>query len=143
MKKIKIYALVDPWDGTIFYIGKSNNPEKRKHTHFALARRDTGRNMPLNKKIREVEAKGRRLVDARVIYYCDASSANKKEAEFIYRFIKEGHPLLNIQHGRKAKEQFYTEIFARSGGLSTSESKTAASRINGKKGGRPKGSKNK
>jgi predicted GIY-YIG superfamily endonuclease len=96
MQEMEIYHLSDPVSGEVFYVGMSNNAQKRKHTHFNRARRDSGSNKRLNARIRKIEKESKSLAMCTVLKKCKKQAAIKLERETIRSFIQSGHPLLNI-----------------------------------------------
>lgn len=74
-----VYDLIDPRDGSIFYVGKGTR--NRIHAHEAEAR--AGRQSRKCRRIREIEALGLSVVKSKVAHFGDEKLAYAFEAERI------------------------------------------------------------
>ena len=109
MREICIYALIDPRDGAVRYVGKANDAYKRLKGHLREARR---RKTPVYAWIRKLQ--GLELSPRiEILRVCDASNWKEAEIEEIAKHALGGR-LLNLAKG--GDEPFCsTEIRARNG----------------------------
>jgi hypothetical protein len=80
---IAIYALCDP-DGTIRYIGKAKNPQKRLKQHIRESLKSRGINKHKEAWIRQVHGSGN-SVTMRVLEWCSESNWQQAECQWIDR----------------------------------------------------------
>ena len=91
---IEIYALHDPRDGVVRYIGKAKDAQKRLRSHLAEKRRE----YPVYLWIRELASLGLRPSLA-VLVQCNDGSWKEHEREHIARERKTNPQLLNLAAG--------------------------------------------
>ena len=103
-KPVYIYALVDPEDNSVFYIGKSENPKSRLSAHLALSKTDNNRHK--KNKIAKIKRLGNEpsLV---ILEKCCADDWKEKERKWIARGRKEKWPLTNIKEGGESTAEDY------------------------------------
>lgn len=91
MSKVYIYALIDVRDGNMFYVGSTNNLERRYKNY--LKRRPHSAN--LDRILGEMRQIG---IDPemRILEETSESNRNRIEAEWIRRLKAEGVPLVNV-----------------------------------------------
>ncbi|WP_444897733.1 hypothetical protein ACJJI5_15495 [Microbulbifer sp. EKSA008] len=94
-----------------FYVGRTENPERRKMQHEGEARR--GSSYPYHEKIRNLKEGW----DLEVLEVVDKQLASDHEEYHMIRFTCEGHSLLNIKRGDRIKRASVDifESFKRSG----------------------------
>ena len=96
---VTVYALADPETLEVRYVGQSVNPLARLRGHLAEARRHYGN----HKKKEWLESLNE---DPYVVTLTttDLADARDVEAQWIERFLEEGHRLTNVhrvKHGRR------------------------------------------
>jgi hypothetical protein len=91
----EIYALVDPRDGAIRYIGKARDAGARLKSHLRDARR---RDTPVYRWINKLAALGL-APQVRVLRQCPASAWQAAEIDEIKAAKAAGHRLLNVAEG--------------------------------------------
>lgn len=96
MASLFIYALREPSDGSIFYVGKAKNPATRYRCHFKSARLDTNRF--LCERVRRMKESGGRPI-LTILEVCDEQSWRIREREWIAFFRSIGVSLDNIAAG--------------------------------------------
>ncbi|MFT6138714.1 MAG: putative GIY-YIG superfamily endonuclease [Salibacteraceae bacterium] len=111
MSKLYIYALateIFPDEQAYFdaspeteyyYVGRTENPERRKSQHEGEARR--GSSYPYHEKIRSLKDGW----DLEVLEVVDKKLASDHEEYHMIRLTCEGHPLLNIKRGDRIKRE--------------------------------------
>lgn len=86
-----IYALKCPIEGKVRYIGKSNNPNMRQYRHISS---------PVNSKmaawISDLTRQGTRPILIVLARVRKAENGRFVEQQFILRYHRLGHPLLNL-----------------------------------------------
>ncbi len=87
----KIYALVDPNDNTIRYIGASTNPEQRLSAHVQM---NVGSDAK-NNWIRGLKNKGQQP-SVRILATCATSERKEQENKWILKMRAAGHNLYNV-----------------------------------------------
>lgn len=111
-----IYALRDPRDNQIRYIGQTRTfPLARLSQHITDATRPGAAKSPKNTWINELIRIGKfPVVDT--MEYCDTEDADQKEVQWIKRAIQQGHDLTNVTllpAPRKQNPQDKTDIMSR------------------------------
>lgn len=91
--QVTIYALVDPTDGTVRYVGKTLDEDHRLETHMKLRQR----NYALTKWLRELKAMELTPV-LWVLQYVNATAWEEVEKYWI-RFFRERGELYNLEAG--------------------------------------------
>lgn len=92
---VEIYEIIDPRDGSVRYIGKANNTQKRFKQHLRDARRLT----------RPIHAWLSKMVEAdmipqvRVVAMCRHEHWQEVEKAVIAQGRADGYPLLNLAEG--------------------------------------------
>lgn len=104
-----IYALVDPRDHTIFYVGQTRDLDARKHTHFAGGHSVSG------EKIKVIRRNG--LVPLVTVLEADVPAQMLLMAEqfWIGLLRRRGSPLLNVPQDGDGRRQLWHD--ARSEGF--------------------------
>lgn len=104
-----VYALVDPRDHTIFYVGQTRDLDARKHTHFAGGHSVSG------EKIKVIRRNG--LVPLVVVLEADVPAQMLLMAEqfWIGLLRRRGSPLLNAPQDGDGRRQLWHD--ARSEGF--------------------------
>ena len=87
----KIYALVDPNDNTVRYVGASTNPEQRLNHHNELGVGSQAKCDWLS----GLMEKGQRPV-IRILETCQTAERKGRENYWILRMKEEGHKLYNV-----------------------------------------------
>jgi len=88
-----VYALVDPTDGIIYYIGQTRNPKRRLEQDLA-ARHHKGKK---GDWLRQLRMKGQQPLMQILEVVIGEKAALEKEQEWIRHFLAEKMLLLNIQ----------------------------------------------
>src|ERR1700732_4506287 len=96
MKTTFIYALIDPRNGDIFYVGKSDVPRRRLKSHLFCTRRE--HNSRLFNRIEEIKARKQRPTLA-ILEKCDIAKWQSRERFWIKSVKLGGVELLNICDG--------------------------------------------
>lgn len=93
-----VYALIDPNDGLVYYIGQTRNPKQRLSTHL------TERFLRRAKAewLRGLIEKGQQPVMQILETITGEGVALAREREWIHRFIQQGMPLVNGETQREA-----------------------------------------
>jgi hypothetical protein len=91
----EIYALKDPDNGQIRYIGKANNSAKRLQSHFRDAKR---RNTPVYCWIRKLLIAGK-TPQLEVLLVCQKDAWPQYERSLIAEYRASGSRLLNVADG--------------------------------------------
>jgi len=104
-----VYALVDPRDHTVFYVGQTRDLDARKHTHFAGGHSVSG------EKIKVIRRNG--LVPLIVVLEADVPAQMLLMAEqfWIGLLRRRGSPLLNAPQDGDGRRQLWHD--ARSEGF--------------------------
>lgn len=89
---VSIYALKD--GETVFYIGKTKNPRKRKSEHLSQSSRT---NTKRDIRIRSVLERGDDI-KLEVLKECDELEGYREEQELIKLFLHNGSPLTNSSY---------------------------------------------
>ncbi|MBM3149600.1 MAG: hypothetical protein FJZ88_06200 [Chloroflexi bacterium] len=89
-----IYGLKDPRDGQIYYVGKSNHPEKRKKEHLENETCNAHR-------VEWIQDLGQCGLEPELVILEKVERENWQEAEiyWIARGYEEGWPLINVHKG--------------------------------------------
>lgn len=95
IRKVFIYALLDPDTKEIRYIGKANNIEKRLKSHLLDSKT---RNTPLYCWIRKLRSLGK-IPEIKLIKETTSFDWQKKEISQIKFHIENGFNLLNLSKG--------------------------------------------
>jgi hypothetical protein len=94
-----IYALVDPRDGAVFYVGRSSNGLARPRAHFGMAAiRDLG-HLPVTRKCRRILAA---QIEPGIVVleeHSDGSRLNESERACIAKLRASGVSLTNVTAG--------------------------------------------
>lgn len=110
---VDIYALRDPRDGRVRYIGKANSAADRLRSHLRDSRR---RDTPVYRWIRKLLAAGHApLVE--VIWRVPADGWQEHERNAIAFAVERGHKLLNVAPG--GDEPFCPPEVRRANGLAS------------------------
>lgn len=105
METISIYTLVDPRDGTVRYVGMSNNPQKRYQQHYSCGYAAADSVKSWIRELKELETKPLLFIVEEVDNY---DAAWMRETYWINFFLAEGEPLTNwLSSSRK---QFYSTV---------------------------------
>jgi len=105
MEKVSIYTLVDPRDGTVRYVGMSNNPQKRLQQHYSGGYAAAAAVKDWIRELRALETKPLLFIVEEVDNY---DTAWRRETYWINFFLAEGEPLVNwLSEDRK---QFYSTV---------------------------------
>jgi predicted GIY-YIG superfamily endonuclease len=86
-----IYALIDPTDHRVCYVGQTRNPQARLAQHLSHRSHRGGKGA----WIRSLEEKGHRPIMQILERVTDQETALAREQEWIRRFIERGMPLIN------------------------------------------------
>ncbi|MFN4311108.1 MAG: GcrA family cell cycle regulator [Ferrovibrio sp.] len=116
-----VYALVDPRDHCIFYIGLTRDLEARKRMHFAGGHSVSG------EKIKVIRRNG--LVPLVVVLEADIAETRLRSAEafWIEIFRQRGAPLLNVPSDSAERRRLWTS--ARSEGFGAPKLTTTILRV--------------
>jgi hypothetical protein len=98
-----VYALKDPRDGALFYVGATTYPPRwlqsdRVSNHISASRRGHERN-PKSQRIREIVAAGLRPIGVVLEVTATRECASAREGVWIRALRKKGEPLLNVRDG--------------------------------------------
>src|SRR5690242_6318586 len=88
-----IYALIDPTDGLIYYIGQTSNPRQRLAQHL-VARHHEGAKAEW---LHRLDERGQKPLMQILEIVIGRHKALAREREWIRRFQEQGMPLLNTQ----------------------------------------------
>lgn len=94
-----IYALTDPADNLVYYVGQTCKPQRRFAQHLA-ARHHKGSKAAW---LRRLEQQGQQPIMQILEFVESEEAASAKEQEWIHHFLQKGMPLLNAQTQPKAK----------------------------------------
>lgn len=137
METTFIYALKDPRDNSVRYVGQSTSPHARLYFHMAPGRRE--RNPRKHDWLIDLRTNGSKP-DLEILEKVYRSEADEKEFHWIRHFHDLGEQLTNV-HGiptngdlgagrmRWRLKSLQEEVLARSGERVTYEDITAATRI--------------
>lgn len=93
---VYIYALINPEDSTVFYIGKANNPKRRLAYHISIPKSDGNRHK--KNKIKKILRRGYRP-ELRILEECTRENWKDRERYWIARGIELDWPLTNLVNG--------------------------------------------
>lgn len=98
MSPFLIYALVDPSNESIFYVGRSSSGLRRPQHHLLPCILKSSK-LPVHNKIRQICAKGQ-VPRIEILEECEAASElNSAEQYYIREERREGHKLFNVTDG--------------------------------------------
>lgn len=95
-----VYVMADPNTGEVFYVGETNNAQRRKEQHFE------GSDQLSGFKVKALKAVGKEPI-FKVIEHCQSDEAAlMAEISWIRHFLSIGAPLLNSQNfdGRENRD---------------------------------------
>jgi hypothetical protein len=95
--KYYVYALRDPRDGQVFYVGKGKGA--RINSHVIEAGKDPTSERAKLRRIRDVETSGREVELLFLRTELDEAAALAVEQAVIDAFRADGHPLTNLVKG--------------------------------------------
>ncbi len=87
----EIYALVDPDDGTIRYVGASVNPKQRLQNHRGLGVGSEEKHVWLS----DLKARGKKP-KIRILDTCPTENRKEVENQWILKMLADGHKLYNV-----------------------------------------------
>lgn len=94
-----VYVLADPDTGDVFYVGETNNFERRREQHLA------GSDQLSGYKVKLLKAEGKAPI-VKAIEHCHSDEAAlMAEISWIRHFLGVGAPLLNSQNFDGSKER--------------------------------------
>jgi quercetin dioxygenase-like cupin family protein len=96
-----IYALVDPTDQLVYYVGQTQNPKQRMIGHLSVGH-NPGKKAEW---VRSLTEKGQKPLMQILEMVVDAGMVLAKEQEWIRHFVGQGMPLLNAQVQPKLAEK--------------------------------------
>lgn len=96
IKKSYIYALINPLNDQLFYIGKSINPKKRLSNHFC--RSNLNKNGLVNTLLRKLKKKNIKPI-VKILCVCYIKNENIMEKRYISIYKNNGYKLLNQRSG--------------------------------------------
>jgi len=88
-----IYALVDPTDEKVYYVGQTRNPQRRLEQHMAARHRQSEK----GEWLRRLRQKGQQPLMQILETVTDEDVALEKEQEWIRYFLAKKMPLFNAQ----------------------------------------------
>jgi predicted GIY-YIG superfamily endonuclease len=109
MKHTYIYALVNPEDDSVFYVGKANRLQARLANHLSLS--DSDGNRHKKNKIKKIKQRGF-LPELKVLEKCLQSEWKSREKHWIAYGRSNGWPLTNIVNGGEGATWNYWEQVA-------------------------------
>lgn len=104
MKDFCIYALTDPRDDRVFYVGQTDSAERREGEH------QFNHSMGNKEKyllVLEIKNAGLKLIFTVVEDGLDFMEINKREKWWVNHFTMQGHKLLNGNRGNVSKNDLF------------------------------------
>lgn len=95
-----IYALIDPTDEQVYYVGQTRNPQVRLAAHLS----DRHYESKKGDWLRRLEQTGQQPLMQILEVVIGQKTALEKEQEWIEHFLKQGMPLLNYQAQPERKQ---------------------------------------
>jgi len=91
----KVYALADPRSDSIYYVGRSNNPDRRLRDHLKGGEHETNPDKDAwIAELRDAEMKPQLVIVEDV---ADPQAVLEREARWILELLRRGEPLTNWQ----------------------------------------------
>lgn len=109
-----IYALIDPWDNKVRYVGMTDDVFKRFQQHISC----TSNNLEKNKWMLGLREANVMPIMAELERAEDAGYIRVREAYWINHYIVLQHPIVNIQHG---SPRLIKKVLVRSKGVEPSK----------------------
>ena len=101
-----VYALVDPFSGSLRYVGKTKNPASRLSGHISAARH--GALTPVATWVRQILRDGKRPLILALAVTAKGALALQRETTEIERLASEGCQLVNVQKTSSGGEESVT-----------------------------------